>query len=974
MYLKRVDASGFKSFAHKVNINFMQGINGIVGPNGCGKSNITDAIKWVLGEQSIKNLRASGMSDVIFAGSEAYRKQNVAEVTLVFDNMDRTLKLDFNEIEITRRLYRSGESEYLINKTPSRLKDIVELIMDTGLGRDSLSMISQGAISNFAMAKPEERRSIFEEAAGVAKYKKKKVESLRKLEKTNENLVRVEDIIAELETQVGPLKNQANRAQRYLDKKAQLEQIEVSVIVNDIKKLDMELTNYKHKISEIKQEVALNEANQLIDEGKIITLKDGIKSCDDNLATLQHRLLNQVDAISSLELQKNEYMQRANSNLELDNATITKMEHTLNNLNIEIDGMNKNIKIFSKEIDDLKHNFEEERKAYNNLKEMITRKQSTLQNYLSRRDVLVNIRDNKSNVFSGVKAIIDSKNSLSGIVGIVSDLMQVDNKYQEAISKSLAATMQNVVVQTSDDAKNAIRFLKNNKAGRATFMPIDAIKPKFIDENNLYVARETNGFVDVATSLINYDEAYDNIFKHLLSTTLIVDGIDSGLEISKLLKRKYRIVTLDGDIINSGGTLTGGRNKNDKGNTLTLSADLAKADELIKTLSDEIALDNDLLYQKENTLNHLRNQINQQQISVAKLEEATANKTHQFANLKTEYQQVTNKEYDNPHQSDEFVNIHDRLSEANANKEKILMQIKTLRDSRLEMSRDLDALEQRNKETRIALQSLNQEHNKINIAITKNEMATKNCLDRLANEYQLTIDNAYDQVVLDLDISLARDQVNQLKQEIKNLGVVNLLAVEEYKTVSDRFNFLNKQKDDLSNARKEILETINDTDKIVVEQFSQTIDDINNELPETFKKLFGGGQANLEYTDPNNILETGIEIIASPPGKSIQNLNLFSGGEKALIALSVLFAIIKARPIPLCILDEVEAALDQANVERFAKFLKDFSNDTQFIVITHRPGTMEQCDILYGVTMQEKGVTKMVGVQFEEAKTLASQK
>lgn len=974
MYLKRVDASGFKSFAHKVNINFIGGINGIVGPNGCGKSNITDAIKWVLGEQSTKNLRASGMSDVIFAGSEAYHKQNVAEVTLVFDNMDRALKLDFNEVEITRRLYRSGESEYLINKTPSRLKDIVELIMDTGLGRDSLSMISQGAISNFAMAKPEERRSIFEEAAGVAKYKKRKVESLRKLEKTNENLVRIEDIIAELEGQVVPLKNQAIKAQRYLDKKEQLEKIEVSVIVSDIKKLDNEYQNFKSKMADIKQEMAINEGNQLIDDGKLVTLKNGIKTYDDKLATLQHQLLEQVDLISSLEIQKNEYMQRENANLQLDNTVVAKMEHTLNNLNIEIDGLNSNIQNFNNEIEDLKRQFEQEREAYNGLKENIVRKQSSLQNYLSRRDVLMNIRDNKSNVFSGVKAIIDNKNSLSGIVGMVGDLMKVDDQYQEAISKSLAATMQNVVVQSSDDAKTAISFLKNNKAGRATFMPIDAIQPKFIDDNHLYVARETPGFINVATDLVSYEQPYENIFKHLLNTTLIVDGIDSGIEISKLLKRKYRIVTLEGDIINSGGTLTGGKNKSDKGNALTLNADLQKADELIENLSNELTSLNDELYQKENALNHLRNQINQQQISVAKLEEASANKSHQFANLKTEYQQVTNKEYDTSDENAEFVNIHDRLNKANAMKQKVLMEIKTLRDSRMEMSRDLDALEQRHKETRIALAQLSQEYNQINLAVTKNEMATKNSLDRLADEYQLTIDNAYDQVVFDLDISLARDQVNQLKKEIKDLGVVNLLAIEEYQTVSKRFAFLNDQREDLSNARDEILDTINDTDKIVVEKFSKTIEDINDELPETFKKLFGGGHAQLEYTDPSNILETGIEIIASPPGKSIQNLNLFSGGEKALIALSVLFAIIKARPIPLCILDEVEAALDQANVERFAKFLKDFSNQTQFIVITHRPGTMEQCDILYGVTMQEKGVTKMVGVQFEEAKTLAQQK
>lgn len=970
MYLKRVEAIGFKSFANKVDIGFTPGINGIVGPNGCGKSNITDAIKWVLGEQSTKNLRAQGMSDVIFAGSEAYKKQNFAQVMLVFDNSDKLLKVDYDEVEITRRLYRNGESEYLINKTQCRLKDIVDLLMDTGLGKDSLSMISQGAIANFAQAKPIDRRGIFEEAAGVSKYKKRKTESLRKLERTNDNLLRISDIISELESQLEPLRLQANKARRYLEKKERLEKIEVSVIVFDVKKLEYNLAQAKARLSEINEELVINESKMLFDEGKVEQLKESIKKYDNDIATLQSNLLKQVDIISSLEKQKSEEDNRQNHNTSLE--YIETLKSKLNDFSQEINGYTNNLNQFNQAAQDLRKEYDYEKNSYEEARVEIQRKQGMMQSFQNKKGVLENINDNRTNVFAGVKAIIDAKNSLSGVRGMVSDLFEVEAVYQEAISKSLNASLQNIVVSTSDDAKQAVNFLKSNKAGRATFIPMDTIKPRYINDNDLYVANNTEGFINVATNLISFDDSNQKVFEYLLNTTLVCDNINNAVNLAKLTNNRYRVISLDGDIISVGGLVTGGKLKNDRGNLLTIKKDLEKVNEYLLKINNEIKEDSDLLYTKEQSLNDLRNKINQQNISIAKIEEGLANKNYQFENLKNEYQSITNEQFVEDEQA-QGNSIIEQINQATLIKEQLISSIKSTRETHYQINKDLESIELQLKESRIAINELKNEHNTINIKKATEEIEMKNMLDRLADEYQLTIDTAKEQLVIELDITLAKEEVIKLKREIKNLGAINLLAIEEYDKVSERYEFLTKQKDDLEHAKTDILEMINDTDKIMVERFSQTINDINEQLPITFKQLFGGGEASLEYTDPTNLLETGVDIIARPPGKSIQNLNLFSGGEKALIALSVLFAILKARPIPLCILDEVEAALDQANVERFAKFLKEFSNETQFIVITHRPGTMEQCDVLYGVTMQEKGVTKMIGVQLEEAKDLASE-
>lgn len=968
MYLKRVESIGFKSFAKKTIIDFEPGINGIVGPNGCGKSNITDAIRWVLGEQSTKNLRASGMTDVIFSGSESYKKQNMAQVTLVFDNTKQQIKSEYTEIEITRRLYRNGESEYLLNKTACRLKDIVELIMDTGLGKDSLSMISQGAISNFAQAKPEDRRGIFEEAAGVSKYKKRKLETMRKLDKTNENLVRVYDILNELELQVKPLERQAKKARIFLEKQEILQNIEVNVIVSENKFLSESLEKMNSEEEDLKQELFFSELKLNSEEDKEKVLKDNIKEIDDEVSNLQNDLINTVNKISALEKQKSEDTNRIN---DMENTYDEKqallLKNKLNDLQVELDNVNNNFNEMNLEYTKLKEEYEVRKTNYQNLKDEISRKQNSLQSFITKRDVLVNISENKSNMFAGVKAILDAKNSLFGIVGIVSDLFEVEEQYQEAISKSLLSSMQNIVVEDESAAKNAINFLKKNKAGRATFMPLDIIKERSIKEDDLFLAQKTEGFIDVASNLLQCDESNIAVFNHLLGNTLITNDLTSAIELSKRLHQKYRVVSLDGEIISVGGLVTGGKSSSDRNNHLMMKKDLEKANDLIIQLEEDIneKKESVLVFEQEN--DRLRNNINIKQMDLVKIEEQISSKSSHFESLKSEYNLISKEEFKQEEIDKEYLLLLENLNNEQLKKDSILTQIKLKRESRLDISKELEEIETNIKGYRSSINDCKNKLNSLAINISQAQSNIKIILDRLANEYQLTIESANELEFDNIDLNTAKKQVNEIKEDIRKLGYVNVLAIEEFEKANERYTFLSEQKNDLELACNELLETIQSTDQIMIDKFSKTIDDINIQLPITFKKLFGGGDARLEYSDPTNILETGIEIIAHPPGKSIQNLNLFSGGEKALIALSVLFAILKVRPVPLCILDEVEAALDQANVERFARYLKEYSENTQFIVITHRPGTMEECDLLYGVTMQEKGITRMIGVHIETA-------
>lgn len=962
MYLKRVEALGFKSFAQKVNVEFSPQINGIVGPNGCGKSNVTDAIKWVLGEQSSKNLRASSMSDIIFSGSQDYKKQNFAQVTLVFDNSDHTLPLDFNEVEITRRLYRNGDSEYLINKSNARLKDVVELLLDTGLGKDSLSMISQGAIANFAQAKPIERRAIFEEAAGVAKYKKRKFESLKKLDKVNENLLRLSDIVSELEIQLNPLKKQAEKAKIYLNKKSELEEIEVSVIVHEVDILNQSLHDLKTQLEENRVLITSNDAQLQIDENKIDNLKTNLNKYDKLISELQNQLMANNEEI--LKLEKENYQAKLFEPV-VEEDELKRMQYELDELNIQVSALKNNLNSFNEELSVLRVQYQEKKNINDNLAEEITSLKQNHTNLTYQKQTLENQLHQKANLYSGVKAILDTKDSLNGIVGIVNDLFEFDDQYEEALNKAMANSLQNIVVESSDDAQKAINFLKANKAGRATFMPMDLLNPRNINENDLYLANTIDGFIDIATNLIEFDSQYNIVFEYLLNTTLITKDLDSAIKLAKLLNNKYKIVSIDGEVISVGGIISGGNKHNDRNALLSQKKQLSSYDIKLEEINVQLTSKQNIFYQQESELSQLLANINNLNINHAKIEANYQLKDKQFKDLKDKYEQLSN---------DDYQVVEDELSKmmniALQTKERLIIEINTNQQSRINLHEELNDLEISFKALQKENNHLRENNNLLNVEKTKKEISLKSYLDHLALEYSLTIDSAK-QSCLDLvDIASASSRVKELKQDIKGLGIVNVLAIEEYDKLLERYDFITSQSNDLQESKSELIQMLAETDKIMIEKFSQTIDDINQELPITFKKLFGGGHASLQYSDPSDLLETGIEIIANPPGKSVQNLNLFSGGEKALIALSVLFAILKARPIPICILDEVEAALDQANVERFARYLKEFSEQTQFIVITHRPGTMEQCDILYGVTMQEKGVSKLVGVHLEQAQQL----
>ena len=964
MYLKRIEALGFKSFANKIGIDFTPQINGIVGPNGCGKSNIVDAVKWVLGEQSIKNLRAQGMSDVIFSGSQDYRQQNLAEVTLVFDNSDKALDIAYDEVAITRRLYRNDDSEYYINKRKVRLKDVVELIMGTSLGKDSLAMISQGGISNFAGAKPIERRYIFEEAAGVSKYKKRKLETLRKLERTNDNLLRVNDIIAEINTQLGPLKVQADKTRTYLDLNEKLKKIEASVIVLEVNSLESSLAGIAESLVAKESALVLNEKQLSEAETKLDTLKKQLLVYDVNISQFQDELLLKVEDIASLEKQQ----LAAGSDDRLLNNDLEVITSNLAKLNNEITTIKHNLQVLNAEMKSLNEEYLLEKTKYDNYYQEVREKQQRLQGCQSKKDVLDNIVASQSNLYAGVKAIVAAKNMLPGYHGIVSDLFEVAATYQTAISMTLGATLQNIVMDDSQDIKKAINYLKHNQAGRATFIPLHSIQAKKINSEELFVVKNMPGFIDVATNLITFEERYQNVFAYLLNLTLICQDYDSALQVSRAVNRKYKVVTLEGEIINPGGVITGGKARTNRGNTLSIKTDLQKLSTEITALNATIAKQEQQVVANDLTLSELRNKINQKNVSIVKLEQDLAHVSRSYDDYKNDYYKLTKTNYE---QEDTSLNdLGLKLQEATLAKENILANIKANRESYLQLNNEITTIEATNKAHRLNINELKQAINTLNLTKASQEIKLANYLERLANEYNLTIDSARENSVLSIDYELAKKEVEQLKKQIDRLGVVNLLAIEEFEKIDERYQFLAAQQKDLDQAKDDLLNTINETDKIMVAKFKKTIEDVNKELPQTFKKLFGGGEAKLEYTDPNNLLETGIEIIATPPGKSIQNLSLFSGGEKALIALSVLFAIIKARPIPLCILDEVEAALDQANVQRFARFLREFNDTTQFIVITHRPGTMEECDVLYGVTMQEKGVSKMISVKLEEAKDL----
>ncbi|HCG96914.1 MAG TPA: ATPase [Erysipelotrichaceae bacterium] len=978
MYLKRVELQGFKSFADKSVIEFEPGVTGIVGPNGCGKSNITDAIRWVLGEKSAKAMRGDTMTDVIFSGSEDRKPLNMAEVTLVFDNEDHYLDNDSNEVEITRRIYRDGgDAEYYINRQQCRLKDITDLVMDTGLGRDSLSIISQNSINAFVQSKPEERRGMFEEAAGVARYKQRKKESVAKLERTTTNLERVEDIVNELERQLNPLKRQKEKAETYLSLKDQLQEIEVSVLVKEIQKFTEELKTVDQELKKFDSDKVQNEAQMTLNEGKKEELEAKMYQLDQEVNDLQGKLLAAMNRVNDLEMQKVEIDANRKHILESTNkedleAKIANMKAMLQDALSEYNDRVERYNETKKEKEELDERTRQCDIASNNQRNKIENINISLHQLRATRAQIKDQLENKSGLSYGVRTILKAADTLAGIRGVVSDLIVPNEGYEKAVGVSLGGSAQFIVTVSEHDAKNGISYLKRNKAGRATFLPLDVIKGRTIRSDLAMIATSSEGYLGVMSDFVTYDKDIEQIVLNLLGQIVVTDTLDHATRLSKNIHHRLKVVTLEGDVVNVGGSLTGGSLKNTN-NTFTHKGELERIEKRIGEEENNLRNARMELARLENEGREIHQMFLQKQVSFAKLEVVVTNKMNDLQVAKSEYEALT-------HQSANLEELEadpsdnkllDELNEAKRERDALKEEIQYKRDMRMRYVNENDMLSSELRELRATQRVIEKGITDHRIAKTKYETDIQNALNRLNESYQMTYDHALEFLNEDVDLDQAKETVRSLRMRIASLGNVNLDAIQEYEDVSSRYETLNKNRIELREAQDALMKAISDMDQIMVERFSDTFEKINTEFNRVFRYLFGGGYAQLKYTDPDNILETGIDIEAQPPGKAAK-LHSFSGGENALIALSCLFAMMSVRTVPLSILDEVEAALDPANVERFAKYLQEYSDKTQFIVVTHREGTMAQCDLLYGATMQQKGVTKLVSVKFEDATQMAS--
>ncbi|MCH1623813.1 chromosome segregation protein SMC [Fredinandcohnia quinoae] len=1183
MFLKRLDIVGFKSFAERIAVDFVPGVTAVVGPNGSGKSNITDGIRWVLGEQSAKSLRGTKMEDIIFVGSDSRKALNVAEVTLTLDNDDHFLPIDYNEVSVTRRVYRSGESEFLINKQSCRLKDIVDLFMDSGLGREAFSIISQGKVEEILSSKSEERRSIFEEAAGVLKYKSRKKKAEYKLAETQENLNRVNDILHELEIQKEPLQIQASIAKDYLEKKEELEQIEVGLTVYEIEDLHEKweqlsklVEQHKEKelglntilqkkeaqIEEIRGQMdaadeAVNELQQVLLrtseeleklEGRKEVLKERKKNAVQNRSLLESSIKELNVKISSLSETKTQELEKLKSlinevqqlkdeltnkqtllesfdqnieekieNIKSDYIELLNKQATYRNEIVylkdqeqqqerkasRLDESNQKyvlertaiqdeklslqtkLSVIEEEINKQIISFRDVQKKLENSKTNYQKKESTLyqayqylQQTKSRKEMLEEMQDDYAGFFQGVKEVLKARNeSLSGIEGAIAELIHVPKEYETAIEIALGGATQHIVVDNEKSARDAIKYLKQNSFGRATFLPLNIIKERIISSGLLDSVKAHPSFIGVAADLISYKTEYQSVINNLLGTVIITSDLKGANELAKIIQHRYRLVTLDGDVVNPGGSMTGGAVKQ-KSNSLlsrgreleTVTEKLAEMEEKtndleqhIKKLKSSISENEDILerlrevgeqlrlkeqsvkseyrevvlkeqnvnehlalYDQEkqlfgsdqekiivrltelekelanieeqlnrmdDTLNQLQLQKNDQQSSresilteitdrkviLAGKKQSVENQQEKVHRLEEEYLQLTSK-YTEANDdlsllNNEMTSNHSgeqELEEAARkkadDKDETIQLISSRREKRLQLQITLEDIERELKEDKRQYKQLVDILKDEEVQVNRLDVELENRLNHLREEYLLTYEAAKQKYPLQMEITDARKKVKLIKLAIEELGTVNIGAIDEFDRIFDRFTFLTEQKDDLQVAKDTLYKVIGEMDVEMKKRFETTFTSIRSHFESVFQALFGGGRADLLLTDPNDLLNTGVDIVAQPPGKKLQNLSLLSGGERALTAIALLFSILKVRPVPFCVLDEVEAALDEANVYRFAKYLKQFSKETQFIVITHRKGTMEEADVLYGVTMQESGVSKLVSVRLEESK------
>lgn len=973
MFLKRIELQGFKSFADKTVILFDQDITGIVGPNGCGKSNVNDAIRWVLGEQSVKSLRSgTNMSDIIFSGSEYRKPVNMARVTLVFDNSTRVFDSDFDEIEITRQILRANnEASYFINKTPCRLKDINDLVMDTGLGKDSLSIITQGNISSFADAKPEDRRSLFEEAAGVAKYKKRKKVSLSKLEQTKENLDRLQDILDELERQIGPLEKQAKKAEKYISLREKLSKIEISVLVEDIDQYNEKINQINKELFDIQAMHTSENAELLKQETRLESIRKEMYALDKQINELQGKYTKAMEENYQLERRKIEQDEKRKYMLKVADkkARQKEIQAMLEEARFEYQDRHQRLMQTQQDLNN-------RRNIVNDLKTKISKARyesdqanNILTQLQNRRQVLENMMKQPFAHQQGVRSVMQAKNSLSGVYGVVSELLIAHTDKALAVNAALGGSIYQIITKNEADARNAISFLKRNRSGRATFLPLSVCHPRKMNEQVITIASTSPGFLGFASECVDCKEIFDPVKERLLGNVIVVDTLQNANETAKRLRYAYKIVTLDGDIVHTGGSMTGGVTKN-QSTPVTMRQELDTINSKIegqKIKANSCLNETDILTQK---LQKENDTIVTLQIELAKLENIYATKKAKYDSILAEYQELGVDIEENAELAQDDLVV--QMSKMHAVLDSLSLEIQSLRQSRFDKGNDAEQLENQIRLVRREMNSKQSQIHNYEMEIVKVKTQLENALNRLSTDYEMTYEYALTKKE-DVEIESAKEEVIQLRQAISRLGNINLDAPNEYKEVKERFDFMTSQKEDLEKASQQILAAIDEMDQTMISQFTEMFNKINAELDGVFKAMFGGGRASLSMVDPDDVLNTGIDIDVQPPGKMVKNIQTFSGGEKALIAISVLFAILKARTMPLCIFDEVEAALDQANVERFARYLSHYRGQSQFIAVTHRPGTMEQCDTLYGVTMQKDGVSKVLKVQLKDAVHIAKE-
>ena len=1181
MILKALEMQGFKSFPDKTVLEFNKGITAVVGPNGSGKSNISDAVRWVLGEQSTKTLRGSKMEDVIFSGTDVRKAKGFAEVTLRLDNTDRSLNKDSDEVSVTRRYYRSGDSEYLVNGESARLRDVNELFMDTGLGRDGYSIVGQGKIADMVSPKASERRDMLEEAAGISHFRYRRGDAIKRLAQAEENLVRLRDILSELESRVGPLKAQSEKAQKFIVLAGERKNLEIGIWLNTIDKTGEKMRDQEHKIeiaeaSHKEAQDELSKIGEMIDKAadgtrdiniKLEEIRNSASGFEEKLSDIDSQIkvaensilhnnetierinrdkaaeneteqnidaavsaareciqkaeeqiadaTRQMDELSKQEetyrLSSSEFSDRAaalsgeisalsvrladcrvtaetaNSSIEEIRSRISAIDESMGTRKDDYDALLKRkadaeaeLKEIQNEIVSVKNaidgytlRFENRGKKADSVKLAIDEKQRELHKGQDRVRLLEDLEKNMEGYFGAVKAVMkeSGRGALRGIYGPVSQLITVKDKYSAAIETALGAAVQNIVVDNETDAKRAMGFLKEHRAGRATFLPITAIKGRVLSEQGL---DDQYGFVSIASDLVSYDNKYSEIIRWLLGRTAVAEDIDSAIAIAKKYSYRFRIVTLDGQVINAGGSMTGGSRVQNAGilsrgneierlkgslasmqkeldgmlsdyKLLSEDASAAKAElegaegDLLRAKEENIRREGELklasdklasvssgvkeLLEEKETLEKriesvssgaeaARSQIDELKETLENKEKELESITGDSKTLQKNREEVASKaaeirlrivslQKDVEANTDEITRLKnrktghlDRLSELDGEIREIEEKNDELRALTERLSADekalkanhgdaqnqinelisqRDELEKQANDLRLHERAKSEERERLSGDIARLEerkIAMRNEYDNLTSklydEYQLTRREAAALEIEIDDYSLAAKRLAELKSQIRALGSVNVSAIEEYKEVSERYEFLSGQINDVETSRAELNKMIDDLTGKMAEQFREQFNRINSCFGQTFIELFGGGKAELRLEDERDVLGSDIEIKVQPPGKNVQNINLLSGGEKGLSAIALLFAILKVTPAPFCIFDEVEAALDDVNVSRYAQYVRRMTKNTQFILITHRRGTMEEADVLYGVTMQEKGVSKLLELKTAE--------